>query len=142
MSKFSAKDWQKLGFNSNSDAFEALDRDPENFYASLTEAYRTGKNVPLPWERFLKGMQDEKSARQAIRNSLKSNSGRRGAIPKVDLSEYIADADRKKIAELQNKLAKLQEAALKAAQERKAKSDAERRILELAQEAGIKVKLE
>jgi hypothetical protein len=139
--RFTAKNWQELGFASNSDAFEALDRDATSFFALLTEAHKSGKLIPLPWKRFLEGLQDEKSARVAVRNCLKSNSGRRGAPPE-NLDDFISDADRKKIADLQKRLQKLQESALETAKASKAKSDAERRILELAEAAGLKVKLE
>ena len=139
--RFSSRDWQSLGFASNVEAFEALDRDQQGFYTLLTEAYQQGKKIPLPWKRYLKGLQDEKSAKTAVRNSLKSNSGRKGIRP-VNLNEFISEADRKKIDDLRKRLAKLEEAVLKAAKEAKEKEDARKRILEMAQQAGLTVKLE
>jgi hypothetical protein len=139
--RFTAKSWVELGFASNAEAFEALERDADSFYKMLTEVYKSGKEVPLPWKRYCQGEQDEKTARQAVRNCLKSNSGRRG-VPQINLSEFVSAEDQKKIEDTKKKLARLQEVALKAAKERKEKADAQKRILELAEAAGIKVKLE
>ena len=141
MSKFSAKNWQELGFTDNTAAFEYLDRDPEGFYTLLTDSFNSGKEVPLPWQRFMRGQQSEKSARTAVRNCLKSNSGRRG-VPQINLEEFISSEDQKKISDLRKRLAKLQEAALAAAKATKAKVDAQKRILEIAKEAGLNVKIE
>jgi hypothetical protein len=139
--RFSARDWVNLGFNNNEEAFQYLDRDADGFYAILTDSFNSGKKVPLPWKRYLRGEQSEKSAKIAIRNSLKSNSGRKG-MSQVDFSEFISPEDKKKIEDTKKKLAKIQEAALKAARERKEKEDTQRQILELAERAGLKVKLE
>jgi hypothetical protein len=140
--RFGSKDWKELGFSGNEEAFEYLDKDSVAFYTLLTDAFNAGKNVPVPWQRFCRGQQSEQSARSAIRNSLKSNSGRRGIQPKVDLAEFISAEDKKKISDIQKRLEKLQAAALEAAKIAKAKSDAQKRILELAEQAGLKVKLE